>query len=65
MKTLSMLLGSKHSRKVALKSKVHVVQNWPDLEKMSSISSNFIKTFKKFLVKDLINRVHLIIAFES
>jgi hypothetical protein len=28
-----MLLGSKHSRQVALKSKVHVAQNWPNLEK--------------------------------
>jgi hypothetical protein len=28
-----MLLGSKHSRYVALKSKVHVAQNWTNLEK--------------------------------
>jgi hypothetical protein len=28
-----MLLGSKHSRKVAIKSKMHVAQNWPNLEK--------------------------------
>jgi hypothetical protein len=48
-----MLLGSKHSRKVALKSKVHGTQNWPNLEKRLPFLQFSSKLSEFFLMKDL------------
>ena len=61
----SMLLGSKHSRLVALKSKVHMAQNWLSLEKPPPFLQFSSKISDFFLVKDLTNRLlfHLIVSF--
>ena len=50
-------LGSKHSCQVGLKSKVHVAQNWPNLEKRPPFLQFSSKLSDFFFVKDLTNRV--------